>query len=240
MDHLNIFCLPFAGGSSYSYKGFQDLFLPSNLKIKPIELPGRGRRMNESLLFSIDEMADDVWKSISGSIHEPYAIYGHSMGTLIGYELTKKIIKYDAPKPIHLFFSGAGGPSVRNNEEQLHRLPRKEFINAIRKFGGSTDEILKEDSIMDVFEPILRADFVATENFEYKQAALFDIPITCLIGLQERTTKDDAMAWKKETTGALEVIEYPGNHFFIFEHLREIFAVFQDALAFSVKKNEMR
>ncbi len=79
MDKLNLFCLPFAGGSSYSYKGFQDLQVQSNLIVKPIELPGRGRRMSESLLFSVEAMTDDVWKSISSKIHEPYAIYGHSM-----------------------------------------------------------------------------------------------------------------------------------------------------------------
>lgn len=84
---------------------------------------------------------------------------------------------------------------------------------------------------MDVFEPILRADFTATENFRYRQTAPFDIPITCMIGLEERTTKDEAMAWANETTAALEVIEYTGNHFFMFQHLREIFAVFLDTLS---------
>src|SRR4051794_37934122 len=105
MKKINLFCLPFAGGSRYSYISFANC-APENICVIPIELPGRGSRFRETLLTNMDSVVTDIFQQIKDRLDEPYGIYGHSMGTLSGYLLTKKIIQKNLNKPIHLFFTG--------------------------------------------------------------------------------------------------------------------------------------
>jgi surfactin synthase thioesterase subunit len=221
MNKLNVFCLPFAGGNKYSYRGYVRHAAP-NLNIIPIELPGRGSRFKEQLLTSADEMANDVLNQLEPQLNEPYAIYGHSMGTVIGYLVTRKIIERNLPRPRFLVMTGSGGPSVDYNEPVRYLLPKNEFIQKVRELGGCPEEILQDENMMLFFEPILRADFQVVETFDYTELPPFDIPITVMVGLNEKATYNDALAWKKETTGKVEVRQFPGKHFFIFDYEKEI------------------
>jgi surfactin synthase thioesterase subunit len=60
---INVFCIPFAGGSKYSYVSFSKL-ASKNLHFILLELPGRGARTNEPLLADIHTLADDVFHQI--------------------------------------------------------------------------------------------------------------------------------------------------------------------------------
>ncbi|HYC27772.1 MAG TPA: thioesterase domain-containing protein, partial [Chitinophagaceae bacterium] len=103
---INIYCLPFAGGSQLSYSPFVQ-YESEHIQFLPLELPGRGARWREPLLTDIHEMTNDAFEQIKNGLTDPYAIYGHSMGSLIGYLLTKKILAHNLPAQLHLFFSGA-------------------------------------------------------------------------------------------------------------------------------------
>lgn len=226
---ITLFCFPFAGGTSYSYSAFTK-YGSDILNIVSINLPGRGNRMRERLLKNIDEIVEDVWQQIRKDLFKPYAIYGHSMGTLIGYLITKKIIRENYPLPLHLFFTGCGGPYYQNIKTDTHLLPRNEFIRRLKDMGGSPNEILENDALMDFFEPIIRADFEAIENYTYQETSAFSILITCMIGTEEETTYDHALGWQKETTGPLKILQFQGDHFFIFDHIEKIMQTIENDL----------
>jgi surfactin synthase thioesterase subunit len=233
MLKITVFCLPFAGGSKYSYRGYVNA-APRNIEVVPLEIPGRGSRSKEKLLTNIHLILDDVFMQVRDRVSQPYAIYGHSMGTLLAYLLTKRLVTAKMPLPLHLFLSGSGGPAVHHREEVYHLLPKAAFLNKIRNMGGSPDEILDDEILMNFFEPILRADFQATETYQYAPLGPFDIPMTCMIGLQEKTTYEEVLAWKRETTGSFEVMQFPGKHFFIFDHENEILKIIDDKLKTSI------
>jgi surfactin synthase thioesterase subunit len=226
MDSIvNLFCFPFAGGSSYSYKNFVDS-APDNIRLISFDLPGRGRRSTEALLSDIDNIVDDLFIKIKDSLHAPYAFYGHSMGTLLSYLLTRRIIRYGYQPPLHLFMSGRGGPSSALKNGICHNLPRLEFFNALRELGGFPTEVLDEEEIMLFFEPILRADFKALETYQYQAPSkLFSIPITIMIGREEEISDDELLLWQKETTTPIAIQYFAGNHFFIIDHAKEIMEV---------------
>lgn len=214
---IKLFCLPFAGGSSYAYNGFKEC-RTQGITVVPIELPGRGKRINEKLLTTMGAMVDDVMDHLASDLSSPYAIYGHSMGTLIGYLVAKEIIRRNLPQPLHLFFSGSAGPSFDDGAPKRHLLPEVEFIAELKRLGGIPEELYQSPEIMEFFEPILRADFQVVETYEYVSAPPFDIPISCMIGLQEKISVQDATTWQLETTSKVTIRQFPGNHFFIFDH----------------------
>jgi surfactin synthase thioesterase subunit len=215
---VDVFCLPFAGGSKFSYNGYVKL-APRYLTITPLELPGRGSRMQEALLTSVGTMTEDALAQIRPKLagDRPYAIYGHSMGAVLGYLLAKRVIEEGLPAPVHLFFTGCGGPSARDKAKIRHDLPKEAFFKAVNEIGGMPSSVLSDRSFMDYFEPILRADFKAVETFSYRESIPFDIPISVFIGEEEAITVQDARAWQKETTAAVDVKQLPGNHFFIYD-----------------------
>ena len=123
-EKVKIFALPFAGGNVYAYKSFLE-FIPDGYEWHSIELPGRTSRIGENLLHSIPEMVEDVFDQISNQITTgEYMIYGHSMGTLIGYELTKKIAASHLKNPKLLFVTGRGGPSINKSTTTECKKPR--------------------------------------------------------------------------------------------------------------------
>lgn len=216
MDKVTVFFLPFAGGAKYSYKGFSRS-APEHIRVVSLELPGRGSRIAERLLTVLDEMVEDLYRQITTLIDGPYAIYGHSMGALVGYLLTKRLIGAPGKKPVHLFFTGSRAPSAQK-EQMRHLLPRDEFLKELKELGGSPDEVLDDPAMMNLFEPILRADFQAIETYRYEPAEPFTMPITVITGTQEQITVSEAEAWRVETTGPVQVLRLPGKHFFIYDH----------------------
>ncbi len=221
-NEINLFCLPFAGGSKYSYHSYKEL-APPLLNLIPLELPGRGMRIRQALLTDIHLMVDDLFAQMQPHLNKPYAIYGHSMGTFLGYLLTKRIVEANVyNKPLHLFFTGCRAPSVASRESKRHVMPKAQFIEKLKEYGGSPDEILNDKDLTDFFEPIIRADFRGIENYTYQETEPFDIPITVMIGLDEPVTHEDASAWQKETSLPVEVHQFPGKHFFIFQNQAKI------------------
>lgn len=166
----------------------------------------------------MDKLVDHLFEEMKPQLNEPYAFYGHSMGTVLGYLLVKRIMDTDLPKPAHLFFTGCEGPSTFKYDERRHTLPKDELIHELKKMGGGSEELFNNDHLMDFFEPILRADFEAIEKYRHQRDQLLEVPISVFIGTEEDISLEDAKAWQEETTKEVTVKQFPGDHFFIFDH----------------------
>jgi medium-chain acyl-[acyl-carrier-protein] hydrolase len=221
-EPITLFLLPFAGGSSYSYKEFTK-YESDKLKLSPLELPGRGKRIRESLKTNVHELVDDIFAQISTKLNKPYMIYGHSMGTLLTYLLTKKIIKHQLNLPLWLFLTGSVGPSViENRKTKYHKLPASEFMDRVKGLGGLPDEILSHPELLEFYLPILRADFEVVETYQHQPTVPFDIPMDITIGTEDEASLEEAKMWQLETIEPLRLNQYEGNHFFIYQHIDKI------------------
>ena len=230
-DKVNLICIPYSGGSFYSYNGLQKC-LDDFINFVPVELPGRGKRFSATLLTNIHDMVNDMFVQIKQFFNTPYAIYGHSLGAMLGYLLVRKIVKEKMTEPLHLFFSGREAPSVKNKERNIHLLPKTAFIEKLIEYGGMPDELLKEKELLDFFEPVIRADFRAYETWQYEPDKPFDIPLTVIIGSDENITHQEAMAWQEITKRKITLKTFPGNHFFIFNYLPDMGRIISDTLRF--------
>lgn len=229
-DTVNLMCFPYAGGSQYSYNSFKAV-APTGLNVIPIELPGRGDRVKESLLVDIESMVNDQFNQLKNYINRPYILYGHSMGAILCYLVAEKIASANLPLPQHLIVTGCEGPSAKEkNQKRRSHLPQDEFLGELKALGGLPHEILMDTSFLDFFEPILRTDFKAVEDYQYLKSAALNIPICVIYGSEEDFSFAEASAWQKESNFDVEVIELPGDHFFIFRHERQIMNIIEKKL----------
>lgn len=219
MKKIDLFLLPFAGGNVASFRMFRGVESPQ-IRLNFIELPGRGARVKERLLDDIHEMADDVFSRIlEKAPNNQYAIFGHSMGALLAYLISRKIAHSNMAQPLYLFLSGCAVPSRIRLREKIHHLSREKFIMAITQLEGSPKEILEDHLAMDFFEPILRSDFKAIETYVFEKGGKkIRVPIDVFIGDSENITREDAHAWDEVTDGKVSLTVLPGKHFFIYDH----------------------
>lgn len=231
---MKLFCFPFAGGSKYSYTLFQRYASP-RLELVPVDLPGRGGRFADALLTDMDAIVDDVFQQIRNGLDKPYAFYGHSMGTVIAYQLLEKLEEQNLRLPEHLFLSGRGGPATEKTDRNWNELPSAAFRQKLMELGGSPKEVLEEESLMSFLEPILRADFKAIEQFTYPSVKPRPIPVSVTIGSDEMTTLADAEAWQEISLQPIELNVLPGGHFFIFEQAEAMMKHIQQVLFHPIK-----
>lgn len=220
---------PFAGGSRYSYNAFRS-DMPPFINPVPFDLPGRGGRFREHLLEDMDAMAEDLFQQIQPYLKEgTYAIYGHSMGTALAHLVVLRIIEAQKPLPLEIFLTGRGGPDEPETDN-WHKLPSSAFREKIKKLGGSPQEVLEDESLMDFIEPILRADFKAIETHTYPAFEPFDIPLTVVTGTNEDISTEGILSWQKITSRPADFRQFPGDHFFIFEHAGALLNIFSGKL----------
>lgn len=238
-----MFIIPFAGGSAHSMVPFAQE-INKFCVVEILELPGRGKRINEPLLTNTDEIINDLWSKVIPKIgpqYKDYFIFGHSMGTILGILLIQKIVRERGIKVSHFFVSGRGGPSKEYDLEDrnTHLLPSKEFKEKLRELGGSPDEVLDNDDLMEFFEPIIRADFQAIATFHYKKSGKLDVPITGFFGSDEKTKLEDMQLWQLESIHPVEIVQFPGHHFFVFNCLNEIIKIMKDRVEERMKLNNI-
>lgn len=226
---IKLFCLPYAGGSKYSLY-FLKKVLPVNIACHFLEYAGRGSRIKEDFAGDMSEVVNDMYRQIASLLEKPYAIYGHSMGAKVAYLLAQRIREEGRPSPLHLFISGTDAPSVPYKSALKHLLPRDEFITSVQEMGGLPDELLEHEELLEYFEPILRADFKVSETYEYKKTTALQIPLTVMVGDKEDMEEDDILEWQSETEIPIRLYKFSGNHFFIFEHEKEIAKIITSTL----------
>lgn len=222
-EKMKLFCLPYAGGSSTIFLNWKKYFHQS-IEICPVELSGRGTRYNEPLCKSINEMVDDVLEQIKDNImDDTYAIFGHSMGSLITYELCHKIKSIGTNSPVHVFFSGCKAPNLAREEEYIYDLPDEEFKLKVLERGGTSKEFFEHKELYEIFMPILRADFEAVEKYKYvekNEKLTFNISI--LNGKDDELTFSDIVGWKNHTLYKSKVYMLDGDHFYINKNIEQI------------------
>lgn len=220
---MKVLALPYAGSSATVYYKLRK-YLNKGITLCPVELPGRGIKSGEKLEHSIDGLVDSIYEEILDEISdgEPYAIYGHSMGSLIAYELTCRLCEDVGVdnRPRKLLVSGGIAPQIRCKNDENYKLPDDEFKEKILSYGlVSSIEVFKDEKLFDFFIPIMRADFEAVEEYKFTDHDKLDIDISVFWGMDDISTKyDEVIPWGELTKGLFDLFSFSGGHFFLFEN----------------------
>jgi surfactin synthase thioesterase subunit len=225
---LNLFCFPFAGGNSYSYRGLQQCC--DSVKVTALDLPGHGRRLREKLLTDIDLMVEDLYCQLSSVLDRPTAFFGHSMGSDLAHLLARRMARQGHPPLQFLFVSGRKAPAIFKRETR-HLMPRPEFLKALEELEGCAPAALADPELMELLEPVIRADFSAIASYRYREATPLEVPILVMTGVDDDVTDEDALEWKRETLCECRLVRFPGGHFFIDQNWSEIRQLMADCLA---------
>lgn len=212
---LRLFCFPYAGGGAHVYKEWARQ-LPTSVEVYAAQFPGRGARMFEEPFTDVAQFVEESSASLLQHSDKPFVFFGHSMGTLIGFELARRLRREKRPLPLHLFVSGRG--TLRELKGQLRRalLSDSELLEEVRRFDGVPAELFENAELMKIMMPSIRADFTACESYVYTAEPPLPCSLSAFGGLQDQdVSREQLEAWRDETTAAFSCKIFPGGHFFL-------------------------
>ena len=211
---MRLFCFPYAGGNITLFHNWSRQ-LPGSVEVCAAQLPGRGNRMRETPFTSLRPLVESLGEAIGPLLQKPFAFFGHSMGALIAFELTRYLRREKGLSPRHLFVSGRRAPHVPKRESPIHDLPQPEFIEELRRLDGTPSEVLEHPELMELMIPLLRADFAMVDTYEYVPEPPLECGITAYGGLQDHEVDRESLeAWRDCTQGRFILRMLPGGHFF--------------------------
>ncbi len=225
---VRLFCLPYAGGTARIFADWAG-DLPSWIDVVPLELPGHGFRFDEPVCDELPRLLADLREQLLGRLDRRYAVFGHSLGAMLGYELIQAL-QAEGESAVHFFPSGAGAPHIptRNpapgySDEQLR--------THIAGLGGTPRELVENDELMELMFPMLRADFTIADRYRARARASLDCPVTAFCGADDgEAPPGDMLAWRLHTRGPCSVRLLAGDHFFVHSARQDLLTLIASTL----------
>lgn len=213
---LRLFCFPYAGGAASVYRTWP-AGLPAPVELCPIQLPGRGSRFREAPFRLIGDLVSAAANALGPSLDLPFAFFGHSMGALVAFELTRELRRRGGPMPALLAVSGHPAPQRPDPDAPIGHLQDAEFLHELRtRYDGIPPEVLAEEELLQLLLPALRADILVMESYSYRDEPPLGCPISCYGGEEDgHVAREDLDAWREQTSEHCAVRLFPGGHFFV-------------------------
>ncbi|RLK25027.1 surfactin synthase thioesterase subunit [Micromonospora sp. M71_S20] len=220
---VQLFCLPYAGGGATVFRRWQDGLGP-DVEVLPVQLPGRENRIGENPVFEVVDVAYAIAERIRG----PYAIYGHSMGGRVGFEVVRELRRAGRPLPLRLYVGGARAPHVHapSHFDGLSRVDDGELLRRLEAGGGMPAGLLEYPELVELLLPLLRADFAQVDDYRYTPEEPLPMPIVAFSGRGDNTvSREHSDGWREHSAAGFTLHEIDGGHFFLNERLPDLLAV---------------
>ncbi|MFI8952675.1 thioesterase II family protein [Streptomyces sp. NPDC053750] len=218
---VRLVCFPHAGGSASFFFPLAGALAP-DAEVLAVQYPGRQNRRHEPCVDDVHALADAVAQALGArSDGRPFALFGHSMGSLVAFETARRLQTRGAA-PSVLFASGRPAPSCLR-ADTVHLRDDQGILDEIRAVGGTDARILDDPELLSFALPALRADYRAVETYRAVEGAAVACPVTVLTGDHDpRVSVAEAEGWAVHTTGGFSMRVFPGGHFYLAELAREV------------------
>jgi medium-chain acyl-[acyl-carrier-protein] hydrolase len=210
-----LFAFPHAGGNAAFYRPLRR-FMPPEIDLCPVELPGRAARLDEPPFMSMSALMEELRHALQPLMAVPFGFFGHSVGSWMAYEAARQLRSLDGRTAIHLFVSGRRSPDLAP-APSLPPRPRSdhELLAILDRFGGTPAAIMEHPELLAALLPALRADLALADGYSVDPEYYIDCPITALGGADDPSESGGIQSWKEFTRGKFRTRLFPGGHFYI-------------------------
>lgn len=212
---LRLFVLHHAGGSHLPYRHWP-AGLPDTWDVRLLDAPGHGFLLDLPPLTDAGRLADFLLSGIEAELTVPYALFGHSMGALVAYEMTLRAVGRGLPLPVWVGVSARTAPQPAGPDRPYHELPDAELRTRLNLLGGTPDGIFDDPELWSVFEPVIRADLRLVEEWRPAPGAgPLPVALSAYAGAGDAHASPARMAgWAAYTERFLGLRVLDGGHFY--------------------------
>jgi surfactin synthase thioesterase subunit len=164
----------------------------------------------------MDVLVAHVADALETVVNTPYALFGHSLGALVAFELARELRRRRLPSPARLLVSSRGAPQLPPRFSPIHHLPDAEFIERLAsRYGPIPAAVLAEPELMRMFLPVLRSDMEILETYSYRAEPPLHLDISVFGGDSDAgVDKNSLSSWAEQVSTPVAVRMFPGDHFF--------------------------
>jgi surfactin synthase thioesterase subunit len=227
---FRLICFHHAGGSASAYARWFAL-LP-RVDVLAVQLPGREARIAEPVIKDIHALVPPLVDALMPELDRQYAMFGHSMGTLVAYEVVRELRRRGARLPVRLYVSGRRAPHTSCSEPLLHTMIDCRLLSELeRRYGGMPAAIVDDPQILALYLPIIRADMTLLETYSFQPAPRLSVPITVYGGLEDPGAQPEILdQWQALSAFRLSRQHFPGGHFYLSQRGSDFLPAFTDDL----------
>lgn len=208
-----LLCLHHAGGSGAFFARWAD-DLAGQAEVWTVNMPGRGGRAAEAPITDPGVLVAGLAGAVRELCDRPLTVFGHSMGSLVGFEIARRLRAEGAPLAA-LVLSGCRAAHIHLGQPPGPR-GDAELIECLRSWGGTPPELLADPRFLDMALPPLRADLMICDAYRYRPGPALDVPMTALAGTSDRIAPEhDVAAWSTHSTRWRGIHLVPGGHFYL-------------------------
>ncbi|MFJ2032325.1 thioesterase II family protein [Streptosporangium sp. NPDC087985] len=221
-----LFCLPYAGAGAGVFHPWPAALAPG-VEVLGVQLPGRENRIAEPAEVDLVELATAV-ADAAAEDGRPYALYGHSLGARLAFEVARLLRRTGAPPPARLYVGAARAPHLGGSStfDGLSHVSDDELVARIVAGGGVPEAVADEPELLELLLPTLRADFTWLDDYVYQPEPPLPVPITAFAGTRDLAVSMEQMAgWEQHTTAGFVLHRVDGGHFFLQDRLAELTAL---------------
>jgi medium-chain acyl-[acyl-carrier-protein] hydrolase len=210
-----LFCFAHAGGGSSFFRPWRAALAPE-AAVRPIMLPGRESRLDEPPYRRLPDLVESLSEALQPCLDRPYALFGHSLGAVIAYEVARRLSASSGAGPAGLIVSGRRAPGLPCDQRRLSELPDEEFLAEVARLNGIPREVLSEPGFLSTLLPALRADYELAEMYQPFQGDRLDCPVVAYLSTSDPEADYAGMlAWREVTTGQFSIRIFRGDHFYL-------------------------
>lgn len=222
-------CFPHAGGSA-SYFHPLSASLAPKIDVLVAQYPGRQDRRAEPPIDNIPELADTILARAGAWFEGAPALYGHSMGAMLAFEIARRLERDRGMSPAALVVSGQRAPSVPR-EGHVHLLDDDGIVAQMRVLGGTDTSLLADRELRELILPAVRSDYKAIKSYQYESGPPLRCPVVVMTGdADPMVSPEEADPWREHTEARCSYHRFQGGHFFIAEHPAEVTSIIADAV----------
>ncbi|WP_347553109.1 alpha/beta fold hydrolase (plasmid) [Pseudalkalibacillus hwajinpoensis] len=210
---MKLLCFHCAGGSSSMFKRWK----LEGVEVISFDLPGRGKMGNLPLVENFNEATESLIAQVEETIQDgkPWGVFGHSMGALLAYDITRRLKHHD---PLFRILSGVNPLQEYNGAVQVTREDDQTLMQKMGALGGIPDHLQKHPMFIKWFAPIVRADLSIVGTFVLKKESL-PFPTYVINGTDDRIIDLTKIhLWNKCMDYPVIIKAINGDHFQILKH----------------------
>jgi medium-chain acyl-[acyl-carrier-protein] hydrolase len=187
--------------------------MPAAVAVHAVQLPGREDRYSEPLVHCVDRIVGCVADALDAACVRPVALFGHSLGAVLAFELARELRRRGKPTPVGLLVSSFRAPHLPDRQPPLRQLPATPLARELVQRYGASRQLLASSELMALMAPVIRADLALSETYAFTPERPLECVIVVYRGARDaNVTEREARAWAAHTRGGFGLRVHPGTH----------------------------